>query len=206
MPFQNGQLSYAKIAVGVFVFYLLQVLVRRYISGGPLNKIPGPRIAQWTNLRLKLAVLGGDRIHYIHKLHKQYGSIVRISPDEVAIADLEGTRAIHKINSGFNKSPWYQDLNKAEHDGIFAMTNVKDHATRRRLLAQSFSKTNLMKWEGLVREKTDLTIAQIQREAIKDGQIDVLKWFTFMATDLIGQLSFGDSFRMLEQGKVSLEA
>jgi hypothetical protein len=31
---------------------------------------------------------------------------------------------------------------------------------------------------------------------------DVFKWWLFMATDIIGELSFGESFRMLEAGKV----
>jgi hypothetical protein len=30
----------------------------------------------------------------------------------------------------------------------------------------------------------------------------VLKWWTFFTTDVIGELTFGDSFRMLEQSKV----
>lgn len=200
----EAQLSPAKICIGLCLVFVFQLIVRRWLAGGTLNKVPGPQIAKFTNLRLKFAVLSGDRVHYVHDLHSRYGPIVRIGPNEVAVADMDATKAIHKINSGFTKSPWYQILNKSEHPGIFAMTNVRDHATRRRLLAQSFSKSNLMKWEQLVREKTDLTIARISSEVTQQGQSDILKWFTFMATDLIGQLSFGDSFRMLEIGQVSL--
>lgn len=40
-------------------------------------------------------------------------------------------------------------------------------------------------------------------EEIQDrGATDVFKWWLFMATDIIGELSFGESFRMLEAGKV----
>lgn len=35
------------------------------------------------------------------------------------------------------------------------------------------------------------------------GATDVFKWWLFMATDIIGELSFGESFRMLEAGEVS---
>lgn len=35
------------------------------------------------------------------------------------------------------------------------------------------------------------------------GAADVIKWFLFMATDVIGELSFGDSFRTLEIGEHS---
>lgn len=37
------------------------------------------------------------------------------------------------------------------------------------------------------------------------GATDVFKWWLFMATDIIGELSFGESFRMLEAGKVIKE-
>lgn len=36
------------------------------------------------------------------------------------------------------------------------------------------------------------------------GVADVFKWWFFMATDIIGELSFGESFRILEMGKVCL--
>jgi hypothetical protein len=67
----------------------------------PLNKIPGPWYARWTNLRLKFAVVSGRRIHYVHSLHERHGPIVRISPVEVAVADPELVQEIHKQGSGF---------------------------------------------------------------------------------------------------------
>jgi len=36
------------------------------------------------------------------------------------------------------------------------------------------------------------------------GVMDVFKWWFYMATDVIGELSFGESFRMLDSGEVSL--
>jgi len=35
------------------------------------------------------------------------------------------------------------------------------------------------------------------------GAADVLKWWLFMASDIIGELSFGESFHGLEHGEVS---
>ncbi|KAL3261246.1 hypothetical protein ABHI18_003910 [Aspergillus niger] len=43
---------------------------------------------------------------------------------------------------------------------------------------------------------------QRMREEMTTRKVaDVQKWFFFMSSDIIGELSFGDSFRMLEQGK-----
>lgn len=198
MMFQNP------IIIAVAVAGLLYLVYKRF-SGGPLAQIPGPDIARWTNLRLKMAVLSGTRIHYVQALHDVYGPIVRLSPDEVAVADLDATKAIHKIGSGFDKSPWYQELAKSDYPGIFNMNDVSQHAARRRLLAQSFSKSNVKKYEDLIRLKSDLAVSQIGKESLQDGHADILKWFVFMANDLIGQLSFGHSFDMLNLGQVSIE-
>jgi hypothetical protein len=35
-----------------------------------------------------------------------------------------------------------------------------------------------------------------------NGVVDVYKWWVFMSTDIIGELSFGESFELLENGKV----
>lgn len=45
----------------------------------------------------------GRRMHYIHHLHQRYGSVVRIAPNEVAVADLEAFSQIHRIGSGFQE-------------------------------------------------------------------------------------------------------
>ena len=52
-----------------------------------------------------------------------------------------------------------------------------------------------------------LAVDKIQVGAAQPGKgADILKWWTLMATDVITQLSFGESFEMLEQGKVRDDA
>ena len=126
---------------------------------------------------------------------------MRISPDEIAISDLSSIKQMYRVGSNFLKSPWYQKFNESPHPGIFSMTGPKEHATRRRLFAQSFSKTSLAGFECQIRAKVEVAIANIDRDG-RSGKADILKWFTFMATDVIGELSFGESFNMLEQEAV----
>ncbi len=126
---------------------------------------------------------------------------MRISPDEIAISDLASIKQVYRVGSNFLKSPWYQKFNESPHPGIFSMIDPKQHATRRRLFAQSFSKTSMASFESQIRAKVEVAIAKINRDGRK-GKADILKWFTFMATDVIGELSFGQSFNMLEQEAV----
>jgi len=70
------------------------------------------------------------------------------------------------------------------------MIDPKQHAQRRRLFAQSFSRSSLLGCETVVRSRIELAIQKINRDALV-GRSDILKWFTFMATDVIGELCFG---------------
>jgi len=169
----------------------------------PLRHIPGPWYTHITHLILKYHVVTGNRIHYIHALHKHYGPIVRISPQEVAISDPDSVSAIHKIGGGFLKSAWYDGITPGRESGIFAMRDPHLHSARRRLFARAFSVSSLLaNWEPEIREKTGLAVEKIKQDAMGGGA-DVFKWWTLMTTDVIAHLSFGESFHMLEQGKVS---
>jgi cytochrome P450 len=84
------------------------------------------------------------------------------------------------------------------------MRDPKQHAKRRQLLARGFSKSYLRQnWEGMVREKAEMAIGKIKRDALR-GTADILKWWTFYTTDVIGHLSFGESFHKLEHEEVRL--
>lgn len=177
-----------------------QALYRAYST--PLRRIPGPWYGKFTHLWLKVQNLKGCRIYYLHALHARYGPIVRVTPHEIAVADFDSFREIHKIGSGYVKSPWYESITGEDLPGVFSMTDTKQHARRRQLLARGFSKTYLRQhWERAVRERATLAVAKLKRDAQNDVA-DILKWWTFYTTDVITQLSFGESFHMLEHEKV----
>ena len=168
--------------------------------------MPGTWHSKYTNLVLRYHTLSGRRIFYVDDLHRQYGDVIRIAPNEVAVADIAGVSQIHKIGSGFLKSSFYAKLTPTGESGIFAMSNPHEHAARRKLFARAFSNSNMkVSWEAEIRRKTTLAVDQIQKAAMQPGKgADILKWWTLMATDVITHLSFGESFGMLEQGKVDL--
>lgn len=185
----------------VFLLTAAYTLITAFSS--PLRHIPGPWYTHFTHLILKYHVVSGNRIHYIHALHAQYGPIVRISPHEVAISDPESVSVIHKIGSGFLKSAWYDGNTSMGEPGIFSMRDPHQHSARRKLFARAFSVSSLLaNWEPEIREKTGLAVEKIKADAMGVGA-DVFKWWTLMTTDVIAHLSFGESFHMLEQGKVS---
>ncbi|GAB1738696.1 hypothetical protein NU219Hw_g3492t1 [Hortaea werneckii] len=156
----------AAVACLCLIIAVIVLRILRQALNNPLNKVPGPWYARWTNIPLKLAVIGGRRIHHVHALHENFVDVDR--------------------------------------PGVFPMTDQKAHAARRKMFARPFSKTHLREhWEGTVREKVDLALSRMQEELQTAGIVDVLKWWTFMATDVSSTLMFGDCFHTLENGEVN---
>ncbi|KAF1948805.1 cytochrome P450 monooxygenase-like protein [Byssothecium circinans] len=170
----------------------------------PTRHLPGPWHTRFTHLGLKRAVITGRRIFYIDSLHRTYGPIVRLSPTEVAVADLTAFKEIHKIGSKYLKSDWYERLANFPKKGIFTMIDPKEYASRRKLLSGSFSKTYLVShWEDMVREKCRLCVEKIGERARTDGKADVYDWWMLLASDVTCHLAFGESFGMLEAGRAN---
>ncbi|KAL6796946.1 sterigmatocystin biosynthesis P450 monooxygenase [Trichoderma sp. SZMC 28012] len=202
-----GSLSLIFSAVaGLILLSILISTVKKvsFVLTSPLRALPGPRVSLWTNLVLKRAVVTGTRVHYVHALHQKYGPIVRLSPNEVSVADPQSVQAIHKINSGYTKSPWYVEVAPFGRPILFSMSDSKAHGTRRKLFARAFSKTYLRQnYEKTVHEMTKQVVMKIRNEAKQKGSACVLRWWTFMATDISALLMFGDSFHAIERGQVN---
>ncbi|GKZ39332.1 hypothetical protein AbraIFM66950_012319 [Aspergillus brasiliensis] len=127
--------------------------------------------------------------------------VVRVGPQAVDIAGIAEAREIHRIGSGFLKSPIYELLKHDNAKSIFSTSDPKFHSKHRRLLSSPFADANLHSLEPLIEARIRFTMQRMEEEMSARKVADVQKWFFFMSSDIIGELAFGDSFRMLEQGK-----
>ncbi|KAI1498889.1 putative cytochrome P450 [Biscogniauxia marginata] len=187
-------------AGGIILLAVLLVLLTGF--NDPLAKIPGPWYTRWTNLVLIYKGLIGRKPSYVQSLHLKYGPVVRISPREVDFSDPTAAQEIHRIKNLFRKAQWYRDFApNATH--VFNTTDVEIHRRHRRLLSAPLSETGLKAFVPQIDSKVRLAISRMEEEAKARGAADVYKWSLFLATDVIGELSFGESFRMLEHGKVN---
>ena len=143
------------------------------------------------------------RIFYIDDMHKKYGPVVLISPNEVSFTSPEVFNEVHKIGNGYLKSDWYTKFRPGGPPDVFAVIDPKIHAFKRRLLARPFSLSSLRtNWEDLVISLARQAVQKIKMEA-ECGTACVFKWFTLMTTDIIGEIAFGEPFNMVKTGEVS---
>ncbi|KAG6260304.1 hypothetical protein E4U48_008424, partial [Claviceps purpurea] len=138
---------------------------------------------------------------YTHDLHKKYGPIVRVAPNQVAVADLETVKSVYTIKETYRKTKFYELLVSRPIQTVFSTADVELHRKLRRLMASQMSESSLKSMLPQVTSHVELAIQRMKEESKDRGVIDVFKWCLFMTTDVIGELSFGESFQMLEKGK-----
>lgn len=119
------------------------------------------------------------------------------------IADPQVAKTIHRIKNEFPKSRWYLDFVPFTVT-VFNTPDIQTHRRFRRLLSQPLSESGLKDFLPQIEHKVNLAIQGMMEEYKVRGATDIYKWWLFMTTDVIGELSFGESFRMLESKKVSI--
>ncbi|EXV04055.1 cytochrome P450 [Metarhizium robertsii] len=179
-------------------------LVVTFIYSGlsnPLSKVPGPWYAKWTDLVGKYQYYKGNKVFYVHNLHKKFGPYVRIGPNEVSVADLDATKIVYSTKETFRKTIFYRHLTAQPMANIFSTADVDYHRKLRRLMSAQLSESSLKSLLPAITSRVELAIQRMKEDMQTRGFVDVFKWCLFMATDVIGELAFGESFRMLEKGE-----
>src|SRR3979409_1031637 len=82
-------------------FFLYHVCWRLFFS--PLARIRGPKSFALTKLWLAYEDYRGTRTRTIHRLHHEYGSVVRVGPNEVSFNSLTALRQIYGAGSAFGR-------------------------------------------------------------------------------------------------------
>lgn len=86
------------IALGsIIVYNAFQIIF------DPLRDIPGPFLARFTRLWYLLELYKGKFEITNIELHKKYGAIVRIAPNQYSIDDVESAKTIYGHGSAFVK-------------------------------------------------------------------------------------------------------
>ncbi|KAH7037110.1 cytochrome P450 [Microdochium trichocladiopsis] len=188
-----------RTALALMSAYVTVTVVEVFTN--PLRSIPGPWYSLWTDIVLKYYILRGQKARYVQALHQRYGPVVRMSPEQADICDLAALSQIGRAE--FHKTAYYKTMTIDE-DNVFNTGDPALHRRQRRLLSAPLSESGLKSVVNLVDEKVKLAMQRIDEEMTTgrgDGAADVMKWTGFMATDTIAELTFGESFQMLEEGR-----
>ena len=130
-----------------------------------------------------------------------------MSPNEVSFIEASAWEDIYGQSLGkpaFQKDPlWHAPAPNGVRSILSA--NDADHARFRRLLNPGFSDKALREQEPLVQSYVELFITRLlQKTSAADNgtaSVNMTQWFNFITFDIIGDLSFGESFHCLETSR-----
>lgn len=168
----------------------------------PLKRYPGPKLWAASMLPWGFSFMSGNWHHKIMELHAKYGHIVRIGPNELSYDVPEAWEDIygHPKHRKENPKPiWYLNPKRKELVGA----EEKDHTRMRRLLATGFTNTAMLDQEPMIKENVDLLLKRL-REITANGKIgiDIFEWLSYCTFDIIGDLTFGESFGCLSKSQL----
>ncbi|KAL1874246.1 hypothetical protein Daus18300_003610 [Diaporthe australafricana] len=138
----------------------------------PLASVPGPWYALFTSLPLKWHEFNANRTRHIQALHMRYGPAVRIAPGEVAFSSAAAVKEIYcSGGSGYDKTEFYNLFTVYGRRTMFSTLNKEDHARRKRVLADRYANSNIMKPESLggIEERSGRLLALARRSAAAGG-------------------------------------
>lgn len=93
--------------------YTLYTIYQAYAT--PLRSVPGPFLAKFTRLWLAKAIASRkfDKINI--ELHRKYGPVVRIAPNEYSINDPDAANIIYRSRDQLLKVPPFISQSIASH-------------------------------------------------------------------------------------------
>ncbi|KAJ1886807.1 hypothetical protein LPJ66_009443 [Kickxella alabastrina] len=175
---------------------LFKIVYERWMT--PLANIPGHPLHSITSIPMRYHMLRGQLPSHLLGLHQKYGSIVRISPQRISVADPEMIK--HVLGSHvFGKTPSY-DMPQVLEPNCFSTRVPELSVERRRQVGPGFSHGHLAKMESKI---VECGVLNVRRKldalmSVKDSTVvQYSGWFSLIALDTIGELGFGKKFGAL---------
>ncbi|KAJ5371982.1 hypothetical protein N7517_003988 [Penicillium concentricum] len=200
----SGPAFWGAAAGGLFLLWVSYSVIYAF-CWSPLRHFPGPKLWAISRIPYNLSVLRGYNHLDILALHKRYGPVLRISPDELAFSTAQAYRDIYGARPGGcfpkNRSHYIAPVNGVDH--VLCAIDNPTHARQRRLLAHAFSEKALREQEGLITGYVDTLITKLRSE-IQHGTsiVDIKSWMNFTTFDITSDLMFGESFDCLKDSQL----
>jgi cytochrome P450 len=134
--------------------------------------------------------------------------VVRIAPNELSYTDGAAWKDIYANRPGhlpFKRNPTW--LKKMAPDDPFSIMGPSEeaHARMRKAFSNSFSEKSLKEQSPVIEGYVEAMMNQLKSPTSgrqwKEKTVDIVKWIEFTAFDISGDLSFGESFDCIKNGK-----
>ena len=167
----------------------------------PLRHVPGPLIAKCTSGWLAYHGFFGDECSVIRSLHDHYGPVMRISPNDIDIAEGDALWPIYMEKGGFEKPAYYETFDLDGHASIFSARTLLHREPRVKAVLPIFSTSSVRTAAGLISECGDKFVVLLQRGARSGKPVNLLDLTRSFALDAVSSYVFHTDYGALQELK-----
>ncbi|KAI0110530.1 cytochrome P450 [Hypoxylon sp. NC0597] len=194
------------------LLFVTRLLYKRYAS--PLREYPGPFLASCSRL-WKVISTASERTHLDHiELHRKYGPIVRIAPNELSFSSPAVARNVLSAGKRFYKTDFYSVFPPPENPDIFTEIREDVHALKKKVANVPYSMAAMKQLSPFIDETIDFLVSRLDQfcpdTAIPGFQqaglpgrnpiVNLGDWLHYFAFDVLGEVAFSRSFGFLAAG------
>ncbi|KAK6503235.1 hypothetical protein TWF481_008264 [Arthrobotrys musiformis] len=189
------------LSLSCFAYGVALAVYRLFFS--PLSTVPGPKLAAVTRLWILYHDYKDQRTDIVIELHRKYGPVVRLGPNEVSFTSTSAVKDIYTgtgREGGFPKGFLYAMFTHYGRYNMFSSITSEAHSWRRRMIASSYSLTNILNREasqGDIWRTVGEYLKYVRREGreSKNGlgrSIDIYPVNIYFACDNVSAHVFGE--------------
>ncbi|KAF2258940.1 cytochrome P450 [Lojkania enalia] len=200
------------IKLGLLISGALSLIVILYglynVILHPLRRYPGPPLWRAWRVPYVISIHRGNMHRRLKEFHQKYGPVVRIAPNELSYTDGAAWKDIYGNRPGqlpFERNrTWFVKRTLDQAQSIMG-PDEEAHARLRRVFANAFSERSLRDQSPVIECYVEALMNQLKSTSFgrqwKDKTVDLVQWVNFVAFDISGDLSFGESFDCIKTGK-----
>ncbi|KAF2733856.1 cytochrome P450 [Polyplosphaeria fusca] len=189
------------LPLSLTVYTVLWILYCRTLH--PLARVPGPFWASITRVWYIYRIYRGDGELVERALHRKYGPLIRIAPNEVSSSDPAAVPEIYRNHNPLQKTDFYSVWSSgntfSEQSDLFTCLDENEHKEKRKTITTVYSLSNVVKNEENIQQCTLLLLQKLEKLAKRRQPFDIGEWLHWYAFDVIGKLTFGSMFGFLER-------
>lgn len=171
------------------VFKVGEILYNAFFH--PLSCFPGPAMARISRWWLYKQEMTGEPHLVIQELHNKYGKAVRISPNELSINDAKSNATIYGQGSKFTKARFFYRAFENHAGNLFTICDREAHLQDKRLMANSFSRANIIRHEAAITRKVDELMGSLEEYTQAGKAIPLVAAFRCLTIDTITEFCYG---------------
>lgn len=189
------------LASSYLVWYLYRLSVWH-----PLSHIPGPWWTAVSSIWLQYQTFRGRQAKATQELHKKYGPVVRVAPNEVEIADGAAIWPIYIKNGGFDKSHHYAMLDIDGISTVFSTLQNRKRADRLRVALPFFSAASVQRQVPMLEAYAQNLVERLKQDKAKPTRVDLQDRCRSFALDTTSTYVFGEAFGATKENELSIAA